>query len=80
LNNLLLKNREFKAFKSRSRVESRLHGFFKILLSKLGLNARIIGIDISHNYLRILKQENELIYDDLLQADASYLPFNTKNI
>lgn len=48
------------------------------ILSKLGLNARIIGIDISHNYLKLLNQENEQIYDDLLLADASHLPFKPK--
>jgi ubiquinone/menaquinone biosynthesis C-methylase UbiE len=48
------------------------------LQRKLGFNGQLIGVDIMRYYLRELKKNK--IYDDLVLADAFYLPFKNNSV
>lgn len=52
-------------------------GFWGFMIkTRIGLNNLVVGLDVSSDKLTRLKTLN--IYDDLIHADARYLPFHEK--
>jgi hypothetical protein len=48
------------------------------LLRMLGFNGKVLGVDIMRDYL--LELEEDKVYDNLILADASFLPFREKSL